>query len=469
MPSLNAERSSHWSRVVRPAVLAASTLLAWSMLSGQARAVAPVPKIVITNPAAGSVTNDNTPLFTGRVEGPAGEELQLLEPITVTVHEGSSLAGPDIEQRSTEWEPSPTWLVEELSLPLPDGTYTAEASPGSLFPEEPEPEPGAVTFRVDTTAPQVAIDSPTPGAATTEQPVAVSGSAGTAEGDLPAVTVQVYSGAIAEGTPVEAIEVQSHEGSWAGDLAGLGPGSYTLRAEQTDTAGNLGSSAPVPFTLAAPPPPPPPKASFQWFPATPAVGEPVSLVSTSTDPGSPISAYAWGLTGTEALHSGGPVLTTSFAKDGPHVVRLQIVDAAGRTSVATETIDVRHHALSVMQPFPIVRIAGSETAAGVRLSVLTVTAPLGARVTVRITGHGAKSTSTSRLASVGQHHGAGTELLGFPRFERPLRAGDVLEILVTKPEQIGKYTRLTPRRGKLPVRFDTCLSPTSKLMACPTQ
>jgi hypothetical protein len=49
-----------------------------------------------------------------------------------------------------------------------------------------------------------------------------------------------------------------------------------------------------------------------------------------------------------------------------------------------------------------------------------------------------------------------------------LRAGVILEIRVSKPGQIGKYTRFAVRRGRLPVRLDTCLEPAGiKPMACP--
>jgi hypothetical protein len=57
----------------------------------------------------------------------------------------------------------------------------------------------------------------------------------------------------------------------------------------------------------------------------------------------------------------------------------------------------------------------------------------------------------------------------FKRFERSLRVGAVLEIRVTRAGQIGKYTRFAVRRGRLPSRVDTCLSPAGvKPMACPS-
>jgi hypothetical protein len=44
-----------------------------------------------------------------------------------------------------------------------------------------------------------------------------------------------------------------------------------------------------------------------------------------------------------------------------------------------------------------------------------------------------------------------------------------LEILVSKPGEIGKYTRFELRRGKLPERVDMCLDPAGiKPLVCPS-
>jgi hypothetical protein len=57
----------------------------------------------------------------------------------------------------------------------------------------------------------------------------------------------------------------------------------------------------------------------------------------------------------------------------------------------------------------------------------------------------------------------------FRRFERLLRFGVTLEILVFKAGEIGKYTRFTVRRGKLPVRVDMCLDAAGvRPLVCPS-
>jgi len=235
---------------------------------------------------------------------------------------------------------------------------------------------------------------------------------------------------------------------------GLVPGTYTVRAEQADAAGNVGTSGDVSFTVTPPPPPPPPGpplASFKWFPSVPRTGERVSLVSTSTDSTSPITAYAWALASKGAFTVGKPILTTSFATPGDHVVRLQVTAADGLSSIATETVHVVRPPLLLMQPFPIVRIAGIVTSSGVRLSVLSVQAPVGARVTVTCRGRGCPTASESRIAaSSSKKHRATVVVIVFRRFERSLRAGVVLQVRIFKRGRIGKYTRFIIRHHGLP-------------------
>jgi hypothetical protein len=119
-----------------------------------------------------------------------------------------------------------------------------------------------------------------------------------------------------------------------------------------------------------------------------------------------------------------------------------------------------------MQPFPIVRIAGSATPSGVKVRLLSVQAPGRARIQVRCRGHGCPVSSQSRIAAAGR---VSATPIDFPRFERSLPAGVRLEIRVSKPGEVGKYTSFAIRRGKLPKRRDSCLDPGGvKPMPCPS-
>ncbi|MCW2969260.1 MAG: hypothetical protein JWO23_387 [Solirubrobacterales bacterium] len=206
-----------------------------------------------------------------------------------------------------------------------------------------------------------------------------------------------------------------------------------------------------------------PVASFLWFPVSPHPGEPVSLASTSTDAGSPITAYAWDLANSGAFAEGGPVMSTAFSNPGAHTVRLRVTGADGLSSIAVETIQVSAPQAGVLLPFPIVRIVGAESNSGMKLRLLSVEAPPGAGITVACHGRGCPTRLESRIATATS---VGTVTVRFRRFERALPAGVVLEIRVAKAGQIGKYTRLVVRRHRPPARLDGCLPPAGTV---PTQ
>jgi large repetitive protein len=457
--------------------VAVSTIAATAL--GPANSALAAPALTITSPAGGSVISTPTPTFGGTTGYSDFEEFPLgvINHVTVVIRDSSGAQVQAPLSMITQFQ-EPTWSVGHAGT-LPAGTYTAHAEMCEEFLGEPGcigPKTTSlpVTFTIDTAPPVVTITSPADGSSTTSTSPILSGSAETAADDLPTITVQLFSGSTTGSqAPVETLKIPSSGGSWSATLGGLGLGTYTARAEQEDEAGNLGTSAPVTFTVTTPPPPPAPTAplaSFKWFPAAPHVGEHVSLISNSTDDTSPITAYAWSL-GTSGLFTAGTqVLSTSFPTPGDHVVRLSVTAADGLSSLATETIHVSPTALTLMAPFPIVRIAGNVTSSGVSLSLLTVQAPVGARVKVTCHGGGCPAAPESRLAaSRGKKARATTVMIAFRRFQRSLAAGAVLEIRIFKQGVIGKYTRFVIRRGRLPIRVDTCLGQAGiKPMPCPT-
>jgi hypothetical protein len=433
-----------------------------------AAALGDPPHVSIESPANGAVINTSTPLFTGSTERPWSEELgeEVLDPIAVSISNG---AGTSMEVAATTLE-SGAWSA--LASPLPDGSYAAHAiqrTPPPLSTPIAHSQP--IAFTIDTVAPSVTIGTPPNGSSSTSAPPLLAGSAGAAAGDLPSITVRLFVGATIGPQPAfETLVTEASGERWSAAPGSLAPGTYTAQAEQRDQAGNPGVSQAVTFVVSGPPTPPPPAASFRWFPASPRVGEPVSLVSSSTDSFSPITGFAWSLSSAAPFVAGKPILATTFATPGSHVVRLQVTDAEGRSSVATETVPVSPSPLTLMQPFPIVRFAGSVTSYGARLKLLTVQAPIGASVHVRCVGRGCKTKSESRIvaASTKSKAVSGAVTLSFARFERALRAGVTLQIRVTMSGQIGKFTSFTVRRGKLPVRKDQCvLTTSSKPFPCP--
>jgi large repetitive protein len=405
-------------------------------------------------------TSDTTPSFSGEASTEPAHPKVFLK-----IYRGTStigtLAEPPIEAtvgKSGQW-------VATAKLPLSQGTYTAQAEQTDEANNTGYSH--ASTFTVDTTPPQVTLASPAEGSSAHSESQRVSGLAGTALGDLPGISIELYAGSTASGEPLQELKVTAVGATWAATFGGLSPGTYTAQAHQSDEAGNVGESQPVTFTLeeapqspgspspsTGPATPSPPAASFVWSPANPRAGETVSLVSTSTDLGSSITGYAWSLASGSPLVAGGSTLATSFATAGNHVVQLRVADAAGLSSVTSETIAVIPRLASLLQPFPIVRFAGNDTARGVKLKLLTVQAPPGATVKVTCKGHGCPRRS-ARLLAKATRGGAAT--LAFGSFERALPAGVTLEVRVFKSGYIGKYTRFVVRRASLPVRTDLCL------------
>jgi PKD repeat protein len=215
--------------------------------------------------------------------------------------------------------------------------------------------------------------------------------------------------------------------------------------------------------------PPGPTASFVWIPNLPHPRERVELVSTSTDVSSPITSFAWDLSGGAApgpFQAGGPSISTTFASVGNHIVRLRVSDAAGRSNTVAETVGVATPEAVLMVPFPIVRFVSIDKASGVKLRLLSVKAPPGAKIVVRCEHRGCPRRSAKHVVSTRPARARWTR---FRSFERFLRAGVSLIVRVTRDNEVGSYTRFQVRRSKLPRRVDACLdSATAKPLACPS-
>jgi hypothetical protein len=112
-----------------------------------------------------------------------------------------------------------------------------------------------------------------------------------------------------------------------------------------------------------------------------------------------------------------------------------------------------------IDPFPVVRISGRFTRHRTTLTRVTVNAPRGAGIRVDCKGSGCpyhRKAIAVKLVRVGAP-------------QRGYRPGATIEIRVTQPRKIGRYTRVTTRRGKAPLRIDRCLMPGStRPVRCPT-
>lgn len=198
------------------------------------------PLVSITSPVAGALLSSATPAISGTAGTAAGD----LPGITVKLYAGTTATGTPVQTRTTTASGS-SWSV--AAAPLADGTYTAQAEQTDTHGNVGRS--AARTFSVDATAPAVTLTTPSGGAQLATHTPGLAGAAGAAPGDAATVTVRIWSGAAASGTPLQSISAARSGGAWSTTAASLPDGVYTARAEQSDTAGNLGTSAAVTFTV----------------------------------------------------------------------------------------------------------------------------------------------------------------------------------------------------------------------------
>jgi hypothetical protein len=155
-----------------------------------------------------------------------------------------------------------------------------------------------------------------------------------------------------------------------------------------------------------------------------------------------------------------------------------VTDSEGSSAFATQTITVstapaasatlapitRVDSPRAMSPFPVVRISGSIRRRGSKLRLLSVTAPTGATVLVRCAGRSCPVGRQSQVVTSGKGS-KGDDTAHVVRIRRLegklLRSGTRINIFVTKPGTIGKYTSFRIRSGRAPARADKCLVPGS--------
>ena len=102
----------------------------------------------------------------------------------------------------------------------------------------------------DRIAPTLTLASPVAGALLTDTTPTLSGVAGTAGGDGTTVTLRVYAGSTATGSPLQTLPTtRGAGGAYATDATPLADGIYTATASQSDTAGNIGTAGPTTFTI----------------------------------------------------------------------------------------------------------------------------------------------------------------------------------------------------------------------------
>jgi PKD repeat protein len=227
----------------------------------------------------------------------------------------------------------------------------------------------------------------------------------------------------------------------------------------------------------------PPVADFTAFPTSPLVGEEVNLTSDSSDDGG-LAEQLWDLDGDGAFDdASGSRAKLMFTAPGNHTVSLLVRDGHGATSTVSKVITARRSTLlqpitnqpgsnsppakgnpgpsaglsqpvlRLISPFPVVRLTGSVVKRGTRVRRLSVRAPAGSKVFVRCRGRGCPVKRAAKLVT--------RSTVRVRAFERLLRPGTLLEVLVRRGDQMGKYTSFRIRPKRVPKRIDGCLPPSA--------
>jgi subtilisin-like proprotein convertase family protein len=268
------------------------------------------PAVTLTSPADGSATNDTTPTLAGGAGDAAGDSAT----VTVKIWSGTGTSGSPVRTLTTT-RSAGTWSTS-VSPVLPDGVYTARAEQSDSSANTGLSS--ANTFTIDTAAPAVTVVDPTGGSSTNDATPPLAGAAGALAGDSSMVTVKIWSGSTASGSPLHTLVTMRFGGSWSTTAPALADGIYTARAEQSDAAGNLGMSAPSTFTvdtLTAP-------AADQ--PATPLPPAPIEQLPDLTVEGAALGSPSR-VRLADALRRGVPA---RVACDEPCTARLRLLLAA---------------------------------------------------------------------------------------------------------------------------------------------
>ncbi|HEV2821463.1 MAG TPA: S8 family serine peptidase, partial [Solirubrobacteraceae bacterium] len=92
----------------------------------------------------------------------------------------------------------------------------------------------------DLTAPAVTLQDPADGSVQRTTSPTMSGRAGAQPGDSTTVTVELFAGKAATGSPAQTITTTRSGDAWSAAATGVADGTYTARAKQAAAAGNSG-------------------------------------------------------------------------------------------------------------------------------------------------------------------------------------------------------------------------------------
>jgi hypothetical protein len=225
---------------------------------------------------------------------------------------------------------------------------TTAFSAVSILGGTPSPCSDPVFYVHDEIAPAVTLAAPANGAATSDPTPTFNGTGGRTLRDAATVTIAVYAGPSATGSPQEVVvaTIDPTTGNYAVDASpALPDGTYTALASQGDDAGNTGQSTPQTFDIVTGHPAPTIDISGPSEGAVFTQGDRSTAAYACTDPGGPGIASCAG-----SVANGAPIDTSEI---GPHSFSVTAVDSAGFEATKTTHYTV----LRPGYPAPSVEVA----------------------------------------------------------------------------------------------------------------
>ena len=213
------------------------------------------PTLATLTPGAGDVLNDTTPSFSGTAGVADGDQPTVIVRVFAGAFDDQGLpVGMPVQAREATPDASGVFSVD-ANPTLAQGTYTVQAYQDDAAGNQGKSAPH--TFTIDSEAPTVTLVHPAGGSVTNDTTPTLDGVAGTAPGDDANVTVEIYDGSDASGTPAQTLEAprDPSSGEWSVTPgSALVEGEHTIRAAQSDAADNVDRSEPHTVTVDTTPP-----------------------------------------------------------------------------------------------------------------------------------------------------------------------------------------------------------------------
>jgi endonuclease/exonuclease/phosphatase family metal-dependent hydrolase len=328
--------------------------------------------------------------------------------------------------------------------------------------------------------PVVTLTAPPNGSSQKSSAPRFTGTAGTASGSS-AVTVKIYSGPAAAGTPVQTIDgvPVGSDGSWTAQaIAALADGVYSARAEQTDARGQVGSSDTNTFTvdtaaprvtLTSPANGSSPKGSTPTFAGAAgtssgdATSVTVKIYSGTSASGTQIQTLS------APVANGGWSIVSPALAVGTYTARAEQADAAGNTGLSSaNTFTIRRGggkaaALVAGPAVSSARVAPSRFRLGSALPRISRRTPVGTTIsfglseTARVTVAFARTHQPGRLVG-GRCVAPSRRNRGRRACARSLPAGSLSLNGTAGPNRMRFQGRLSRRRSLRPGRYRTTIT-----------